>query len=503
MSYFEDLDATTEFSFSEIAKQEFTAVEKVQHVEELVKECARDLAFSRDEAYVNALKDNTIIMIRQGETAIKKFKSQENMYISIPANVYEDVEAMDEFSAYHHVMDILKLSISAPEFREKNEDGELNFIEAEVIDKASKNYENQTGEQINIEHMIERDDFDQPVALSEDTKTVFEPKKFTATKSDGSKDEDKDDEDAEKASKPSTDPTSESGGSFTMTSIDDEVNQEKQQMQAVMEEQSYTAQYTSQSITNTDQKTLDDISGSCFNGSRYAEDETTSGILTTKVLAGLNNTVNNIAKSLRGYEGRHKRMMPSKRLSSKEICSDLSDKIYVGKDVVNGRFIDQNIVVDCSGSMGGSPMEDAVKLCYVFNKLAQEDLVQGNIVLTESSNNMCIKMPVHDDVIMKLGGTGGGEGLTKTLNKFKDKLRNKNVIVMTDGDLVEEPIPENFWAKGRMNCVGMYINDSVKYEDLPGYDTNMKRWFPKTIIRNSFEEAVQKLIQLGLTASKK
>ena len=74
---------------------------------------------------------------------------------------------------------------------------------------------------------------------------------------------------------------------------------------------------------------------------------------------------------------------------------------------------------------------------------------------------------------------------------------------MTDGDLVEEPIPEKFWDKGRMTCVGMYINESVKAEELPGYDKGMSRWFPRTIIRNSFEEAVNKMIALGLRASKK
>ena len=54
-----------------------------------------------------------------------------------------------------------------------------------------------------------------------------------------------------------------------------------------------------------------------------------------------------------------------------------------------------------------------------------------------------------------------------------------------------------------MNCIGVYVNESVKSENLPGYDKNMSRWFKKTIIRNSFEDMVQKLIQIGLKATKK
>ena len=486
--------------FGNISKRELTQVEKIQDIEDTVRECARDLALTRDEIYIESLKENTIIMVRTGEEHIKKFASDGNMYVSLPETLYEETEGMGDFDKYHHIMDTLKLSLSAKEFRETDEEGETNFIEAEIIDNASKKYEETTGMELPVDHLVEYDDFNQPIST---TKEVFEPKRYAAVKSDGESEEDEDDKAASEAKsscEAGEGTAAPDSGPISMQQVNDEVIEEQQELKMEAEKHDYKSAYTSQSITENDQKTKTQIEGSTFSVNRYGDGH---GFFDPKTKVELIKMANDIAKSLRGYNGKVKRISPAKRLSSKDICNDISDKIYIGKDYVNGKFIDQNIVVDCSGSMGGQPIRDAIKLCFIFNRLAQEELLEGCIILTETSENMHIEMPVHDSVIESLGGTGGGEGLTKTLNKFKDKIRNKNVIVMTDGDLVEEPIPDKFWEKGRMSCIGMYVNEEVKFEDLPGYDKGMSRWFPKTIIRNSFSEAVQKLIQLGLRASKR
>jgi len=485
--------------FGKVGKAELTEVDKVQYVEDLLRENLRDLAFSRDDIYADALKDKVIFMVRPGEEKLKKFKSGENTYISIPSKIYDELDTMDDFDQYHHLMDTAMLSMAAEEFRETNESGDLNTLEAELIDKAVKKVEDFSGETLAVKDDIEYDDFGQPEKLKDD-KQLFEPKKYAAVKADGTEETDEDD-DAAKEAKEScdSDEHTSSSGTVNVQEINDEADQDRQEMKDAAAQREYHAEYTSQSITDTDQKTFDEVKGSVFDYNHYGDE----AIIDPKTKSELNRYVADITKALSGYDGKVKRLNPAKRLSAKDICNDISDKIYIGKSYVDGKFIDQNIVVDCSGSMCGSPIEDAIKLCYVFNKLAQNDLLEGSIVLTESGQNMAITMPVHDSIIEQLGGTGGGEGLTKTLNKHKDLLRGKNVIVMTDGDLVEEPIPNDFWQKGRMSCIGMYINKSVKYEDLPGYDKGMNRWFPRTIIRNSFEEGVQKLIQLGLKASKK
>ena len=497
MGIFNDIGESMVNMFGQIEASALSETDKVQYVEDLLREGLRDLAFARDEIYSESLRDNTTFMVRTGEDKMKKFKSGEQMYISIPSSIYEEIEGMSDFDQYHHVMDIAKLTMAAQEYREVDEDGTKNVIEAELVDNAVKKIENYTGDTLPIAEDIERNEFDEPIALKDD-KELFETKKYTAVKADG--EEEKDDDDKAADASGAGEDGSCSTGTVNVQQINDDVDQEKEDLKTVQMEQEYNAEYTSQSITDTEQKTLDDLKKTTFYYGRYGDGES---IIKPKEKLELNKYVQDIAKALRGYDGKVKRINPAKRLSSKDICNDISDKIYIGKDYVNGKFIDQNIVVDCSGSMGGDPIRDAIKLCYVFNKLAQEGLLEGHIILTESSENRCIEMPVHDQIIESLGGTGGGEGLTKTLVKYKDKLRNKNVIVMTDGDLVEEPIPNDFWDKGRMNAVGMYINRSVKAEDLPGYDRGMTRWFPKTIIRNSFDQAVQKLIQLGLKASKK
>ena len=489
--------------FGDIEAPELNEVEKIQYVEDLVRECIVDMAYSRDPIYVKAVRKNTVIMVRPGEEHIKKFTSgeMENTYLSLPANIYEDVKDMSEFDQYHNMMDTMQLALAAGTYEETDDSGTTNVTEAELIQAASQAYEEETGIGLNVKKLIEIDDFGD---ATEVTEQIFAPKAFV-----GEKDEpDEDDEAASEAESscstgsPATSTGGDYSASVSMQEVDDSVKaEETKATHEFVTENSYSANYSAQSITDADQKVVKNIKDSTFyiKDHGYGSDH----IIDAVTEAELMRQVNSIAKALKGYEGRVKRMTPAKRLSSKDICNDNSEKIYIGKSMTDGKFIDQSVLVDCSGSMGGDPIADAIKMCFVFNKLAQMDLLEGDIILTETSENMKITMPVHDDVIKSLGGTGGGEGLAKTIHKHANDVRGKNLLVMTDGDLVEEPIPEKFWDKHRITCLGMYINRSVPAESLPGYDKQMGRWFPKTIIRNNFEDAVEKMVALGMRASKK
>ena len=250
-------DEVSEF-FGKVKRDELTPVEKVQEVESLVRECARDMAMSRDEIYVESLHKNTNIMVRQGETKIKKFTSQEKMFISLPETIYDDMADMSDFEQYHHVMDIMDLVLSAPEYRESNEEGDLNLIEAEVIESASKHHEEVTGIPLEIEHLVERDDFEQVTGMK-DEKDMFEPKKFTAVKSDGEEEKDDDDEAAASCENPETGAGDGGTTSVSMQEISDEVNQEETEIREYQEQHEFKSEYTSQSITDTEQKVVDDI----------------------------------------------------------------------------------------------------------------------------------------------------------------------------------------------------------------------------------------------------
>ena len=483
MSFFDDI-------FKNIQERELTDTEKVEYVEDILRDSLRDMALTRDDIFAKAMKDKTVFMVRKGQSKLKKFSSDDKMYISIPETVYDDIKNLDDFEQYKYISELASLTMSADEYKE-NEKGEV-ISEAELIDKACKKVENTNGEVLRFKDEIVYDDYGQPEKLKDD-KTFFEPKKYIA------KDEpkDEDDEAAEEASKneDEEESTSESTSQKEISTqkVNDDLEQEEQEIEKQMEV-NYEAQYTSQSITEQDQETLNKIKGSLFQA---------QNIISKKELIELNKTAKDISKSLEGYFGKTKRLNPAKRISNKSICSDISDKIYIGKDYVNGRFIDQNLAIDCSGSMWGKPIKDAIKLCYIFNKIAQDGFLEGNILLSESRKNFLIKMPVHDDVILSLGGTGGGEGLAKNIKVHQEELKGKNLIVVTDGSIVDSPLEKKYWQKHKINAIGVYINESVKAENLPGYDKNLLRWFPKKIVRNSFEEMIQKLIQVGLKASKK
>ena len=481
--------------FGLIEERELNQTEKIQYVEALLREVLRDNAFSRSLLFEEAMTEDTNFLVRGGETKFKKFKSDDRMYICLPETVYEHIKDMSDFEKYHYIDDTANMLMAADEYRELDEDGNT-ILEAELIDKAVKKVEDYTGDILPIKDEIEYDDYEQPVSLKDD-ETIFKPKKFSKVKSDGSTEEDEDDKAANESG---NEDGEESIQQATVNAIDinDDVEQEKQEQQKIMQQQ-YEAEYTSQSITDEEQKVIDDLKDSTFYYGRYNE----KTMLSSKDKAELKKYVNDIAKALRGYNGKIKRINPAKRLSSKDICSDISDKIYVGNSYVDGKFIDQNLVIDGSGSMSGKPMYNAMKLCYVFNKLAQEELVEGHIILSESHEYKVLEMPVKDEILDVLGSTGGSEGLYKTIIANKNILQNKNMICISDSSITDEPLSKEFWSKNKINALGVYVNEDVKDNNLQGYDTNMKRWFGKSIVRNNFEDMVQKLIQLGLKASTK
>jgi len=220
-----------------------------------------------------------------------------------------------------------------------------------------------------------------------------------------------------------------------------------------------------------------------------------TSIFNAEELNELNKQANSLLKAFRGTKGKTKRISPSKRISARDMSMD-KDKVYVNKFTGEGKFINMNFLIDCSGSMCGNPMRNAVAITYIFNQLAKAGHLKMTVLYSESENNYKLVLPVQDSEILSLHLTGGSEGLVRTLNEHADAIRGVNMICLTDGNLADEGIDKKFWDKNRIVTTGVYVNKKAK--SLTKYTGSLKRWFNHSLVRHDVNELIQALIRIGL-----
>ena len=244
--------------------------------------------------------------------------------------------------------------------------------------------------------------------------------------------------------------------------------------------------YEDVDITLTDTNKIE-VDKSHFKGSKLPK----KNIEQVDVLA------RKLLKSFRGYNGKQVSTNPSKRLKARKLCED-SDNIYVRKEYRGGHKIDNiNFLVDMSGSMSGEPIGNGVQILAVFNKLAKQKHVTGNIVYSDDSGYTTIQMPVPDETIYKLTNAGGSsEGLHKNMMLNTHILKESKILFcITDGQITDQPIDKSFYRKHHINSIGLYVND---VPDIMAYSGKLNRWFDKSLVRRTVPELIDKIVALAL-----
>ena len=204
-----------------------------------------------------------------------------------------------------------------------------------------------------------------------------------------------------------------------------------------------------------------------------------------------------LLKSFRGYNGKQVSTNPSKRLKARKLCED-SDNIYVRKEYRGGHKIDNiNFLVDMSGSMNRKPIENGVQILAVFNKLAKQKYVTGNIVYSDDRGYTTIQMPVPDETIYRLtNANGSAEGLHKNMMLNTHILKESKILFcITDGQITDQPIDKSFYRKHHINSIGLYVND---VPDIMAYSGKLNRWFDKSLVRRTVPELIDKIVALAL-----
>ena len=276
-----------------------------------------------------------------------------------------------------------------------------------------------------------------------------------------------------------------------MSSGDSDLTSEASSLASVMGDKDSSSSPDSKSDTVNIEQALNDLP-QFYNVSKF---HANTSILTKQDLLKLQPKVKQLLKAFQGKGNQIKIVTPTKRMSSKDIATD-RDKCYIRKTGDKGKHINLNFLIDMSGSMGGSPVKNAVKLVYLFNQLAKEGYVKMSVLYSTTNTNYRLDLPATDAEILALNKVQSAEGLAKTIHAHADVIRGVNTICLTDGDIVDEAIDKGFWAKHRSISTGIYVNSSLtSYTEYTG---KLNKWFNHSIVRKSLDELIEWLIRTGL-----
>ena len=276
-----------------------------------------------------------------------------------------------------------------------------------------------------------------------------------------------------------------------MSSGDSDLTSEASSLASVMGDKDSASSPDSKSDTVNIEQALNDLP-QFYNVSKF---HANTSILTKQDLLKLQPKVKQLLKAFQGKGNQIKIVTPTKRMSSKDIATD-RDNCYIRKTGDKGKHINLNFLIDMSGSMGGSPVKNAVKLVYLFNQLAKEGYVKMSVLYSTTNTNYRLDLPATDAEILALNKVQSAEGLAKTIHAHADVIRGVNTICLTDGDIVDEAIDKGFWAKHRSISTGIYVNSSLtSYTEYTG---KLNKWFNHSIVRKSLDELIEWLIRTGL-----
>jgi len=177
----------------------------------------------------------------------------------------------------------------------------------------------------------------------------------------------------------------------------------------------------------------------------------------------------------------------SKRLNIKGIIND-SEYTFKRKETESRAKKSFNIVIDCSGSMHGAPMNNAATIISLFSSLAREGLVDGHVVLTSNYGYQTFKMPMSDEQIKKYLHTCGAEGFYNTFKCVESILKQGDTnFCITDGNITDGAIDKKELTKKGIHTFGLYVGD-------PDY-CHLSPWFHRGIAREKLSELIDELVR--------
>lgn len=184
-------------------------------------------------------------------------------------------------------------------------------------------------------------------------------------------------------------------------------------------------------------------------------------------------------------------LTPQRKISARHFAIGRSPyrKVEVESRGVKNVFLE----VDCSGSMGGPPMQEGKVLVAALSLMARQGAITGHVALSAvHSGKPCwetFKLPLAQEVIEKIQGNAGAEGLEYTLKGNLDLVKKADyVFVYTDADICDKPIQKSFFHGLGIFTWGLYAGGDTSVLD------DLMRYFDKAVMRHSAEELVDAML---------
>ncbi len=433
-------------------------------MESRIKESVLNLVIDRDQSFLKtARRQKTSIVVNNRVGKIEEFNHGGRRYISFPSSMEAELQALDD----------------AGEDSETRLDSYLKVATAGLEDMVEPYEELTMDKFFEDKKDLYKDITGLDAGFTKEEENIFS---YRASKADKTPEEEKKDkEDAEEGEEGNTSSKLSSKG-MTQESVYEKV----EIAQGTEQAREYSWEDTDLSL---DSPLTDELRSNKFHGESKIKNNHRE--LKLRALA------NQIAKSFKGRISKLKTMSPSKRMDTKNLSADISEKIYINKKGNNGKHLHVNLIIDMSGSMSGTPVKNAVEMIYIFNELAALGYLTGSVMWSESSSRCKAPFPMPREMVKRMTSTGGAEGLGQNLQHFKKELKEADTnICMTDGSLCDDPILTELYKKEKIEIIGVYVNEDAK--DLTEYTGSLKRWFTRSIVRHTVEELCEKLIQFSL-----
>lgn len=148
--------------------------------------------------------------------------------------------------------------------------------------------------------------------------------------------------------------------------------------------------------------------------------------------------------------------------------------------------------IDCSGSMGGFHIMEGKLLITALSILAKRGYITGHVALsavTDGPSWEVYKLPVAQEVINRIQGFAGAEGLEYTLRDNMALLQKADfVFVYTDAQICDRPIDKSFFHRHGVYTWGLYAGNHGSFLE------ELMKYFDKAIMRDNAEALVDAML---------
>jgi hypothetical protein len=204
-----------------------------------------------------------------------------------------------------------------------------------------------------------------------------------------------------------------------------------------------------------------------------------------------------LASKLKGRYGKESTMNTSKKLNVKNFVRK-DPRIYKRKtDLARGKKVKLNMILDCSGSMGGQYIQNSVAICMIVDKIAREEKsIDGKIILSAGEGSVVLDIGKTniDKMINHIHAFSGSEGIANTLVEHVDILSKATYnICVSDAQITDDPINKKHYESRNVFIDGIYIGkigESTKKRHIE----HMEQYFSRGHILDNVEDAIEYII---------